>query len=342
MPGMSESPLMSIILPVYNAEATLEACLDSACAQDGVNLELVCIDDGSQDSSASLLEARAACDPRIRLFRQDNAGAAAARNRALGEIRGAFFTLLDADDRLEPGYLAALMQAALQQQADAVISGWTRLSKGSVTPHAITADLEPLPPGAPALAGLPPAAWGHLYSTALLQRSGARYPIGVRYGEDMAFNYAICAAATRLILHPSTGYLYIDTPTSASNNLMGAKVLDMTDALAYLAEAYNTQGMNPLRQELLAHFAAQALRRIRSMAPHRCQHDCARRVRDILLHAGVDDSRLHSLRHSDASSLRRILHGGDGLGPGYYWRRLTRFLRGKHRATGSSPATPAP
>ena len=105
---------MSIILPVYNAEATLEACLDSACAQDGVNLELVCIDDGSQDSSASLLEARAACDPRIRLFRQDNAGAAAARNRALGEIRGAFFTLLDADDRLEPGYLAALMQAALQ------------------------------------------------------------------------------------------------------------------------------------------------------------------------------------------------------------------------------------
>lgn len=326
---MSKSPLVSIIIPVYNAEATLEESLRSACSQKSIRIELICINDGSSDSSASLLNTWAAQDSRIRVLHQPNAGAAAARNRGLETLRGDYFTLLDADDRFEPGYLASLLQTALHQEADAVITGWTRLSHGTRTTHPITGAATPITNTAPALAALPPAAWGRLYSTGLLRRSGACYPVGVRYGEDMAFNYAILAGARHITLHPSVGYLYLDNPASASNTCIGEKVTDMTAALAALAETYTAQGMDPLRQELLAHFAAQALRRIRSMAPHRSQHSCAQHVRDILAAAGISDTTLNTLRSKDATTLRRILRGGDGLGPGYYWRRLTRLLRGK-------------
>lgn len=326
---MSESPLVSIILPVYNAEATLESSLRSACSQENVNLELICINDGSSDSSAAILDAWAARDPRIRVIHQANAGVAAARNSGLDALHGDYFTLLDADDHIAPGYLAPLLQTAREQHADAVITGWMRLSGGSETPHRITDAVSTLDSSATAIAALPPAAWGRLYSTGLLRRCGARYPVGVRYGEDMAFNFAMNAAAQRIICHPSVGYHYLDNPASASNNSVGEKVTDMTTALAALADAYTAQGMDTLRLELLTHYASQAMRRIRSMAPHRCQHDCARRVSAILSQAGVQEAHLSTLRSKDARTLRSILRGGDGLGPGYYWRRLTRFLRGK-------------
>lgn len=326
---MSESPLVSIIMPVYNAEATLESSLSSAYSQEKVNLELICINDGSRDSSAAILDAWAARDPRIRIIHQDNAGVAAARNCGLDVLHGDYFTLLDADDRIAPGYLATLLQTAREQHADAVITGWTRLSGGSGIPHHITDTVSLLETSAPTIASLPPAAWGRLYSTRLLRRCAARYPVGVRYGEDMAFNFAMNAAAHRIICHPSVGYYYLDNPASASNTCIGEKVTDMPTALAALAETYTAQGMDPLRQELLAHFAAQALRRIRSMAPHRSQHDCARRISTILSQAGVQEAHLSTLRSKDARALHCILRGGDGLQPGYYWRRLTRFLRGK-------------
>ena len=78
-----EQPLISIIVPVYNAEPYLDNCLDSIAAQTWGNLEVWLVDDGSTDASPALCDARAAADSRFHVLHQANAGVSAARNAAL-------------------------------------------------------------------------------------------------------------------------------------------------------------------------------------------------------------------------------------------------------------------
>ena len=92
---------VSIIIPVYNAASWLGACLDSVLGQTLRNIEVICVDDGSTDGSAGILEACAARDPRVRVLRQpENAGQGAARNRGLEESVGEYAYFMDADDEL--------------------------------------------------------------------------------------------------------------------------------------------------------------------------------------------------------------------------------------------------
>ena len=85
-----EQPLISIIVPVYNAEPYLDNCLDSIAAQTWENLEVWLVDDGSTDASPALCDARAAADPRFHVLHQANAGVSAARNAALERATGRY------------------------------------------------------------------------------------------------------------------------------------------------------------------------------------------------------------------------------------------------------------
>lgn len=95
---MSTEPLVSIVVPVYNAEKHLGQCLGSLLGQTHHAIEIICIDDGSTDGSADLLASYAERDARVRSFRQSNAGPGVARNRGIEEARGDYLYFLDADD----------------------------------------------------------------------------------------------------------------------------------------------------------------------------------------------------------------------------------------------------
>jgi hypothetical protein len=100
------SPVVSVIIPAYNAEATVGETLDSARAQSEPRIEILVVDDGSTDKTSEIVSAIAATDPRVRLICQANAGVAAARNAGLAEARGRFAAWLDADDLWHPTKLA--------------------------------------------------------------------------------------------------------------------------------------------------------------------------------------------------------------------------------------------
>lgn len=85
--AVQNTPLVSVIVPVYNTAVYLRRCLDSLCAQTYRNLQIICIDDGSTDESPDILVEYAARDPRIIVHTQENAGLAAARNTALSLAR---------------------------------------------------------------------------------------------------------------------------------------------------------------------------------------------------------------------------------------------------------------
>lgn len=115
------SPLVTIITPTYNREATLPRAIDSVLAQDFSDWELVIVDDGSTDDTAALVSSYT--DSRIRFVEhEENRGVAAAKNTGLDEIRGEFFSTLDSDDELKPGALSRLLDVfALHPDVDQVI-----------------------------------------------------------------------------------------------------------------------------------------------------------------------------------------------------------------------------
>ena len=115
------TPLVSIIVPICNVEKYLAACLDSVLDQSFRELEVICVDDGSTDASASILAEYARHDARIRVARQANAGLGAARNRALAIAAGEYVQFLDADDMLVDGALERVVGLALRDGLDHAI-----------------------------------------------------------------------------------------------------------------------------------------------------------------------------------------------------------------------------
>ena len=113
-------PLVSVVMPVYNAAATMERSIDSVLAQSHREVELILVNDGSRDGSAAIMDAYAKRDPRVVAVHQANGGVAAARNRGLQEARGTHVAFLDSDDWWHPDKLSR--QLATLESRDAAIA----------------------------------------------------------------------------------------------------------------------------------------------------------------------------------------------------------------------------
>lgn len=118
------SPLISIIVPVFNAEKQLPRMLDSAIRQSYVNWEMILVNDGSSDNSESILRKYVHQDLRFRYFTQINSGPSIARNRGIQEAKGKYMTFIDADDWVRPDYLEKLIQPMLKTDTDLVCAGY--------------------------------------------------------------------------------------------------------------------------------------------------------------------------------------------------------------------------
>ena len=113
-------PAISVIVPVYQAEALLPQCVESVLAQTFSDWELLLIDDGSRDGSPTLCDGYAARDPRIRVFHKPNGGVSTARNLGLEQATGPYIAFLDADDAFEPAALETLWYLREKAGADSL------------------------------------------------------------------------------------------------------------------------------------------------------------------------------------------------------------------------------
>lgn len=119
---MFPAPTVSVIIPVYNVENFLPRCLDSVMKQSLKEIEIICINDGSTDRSAEILNQYAQKDKRIKVFNQENKGLSATRNYGLEMMRGKYVFFLDSDDYLHPQTLEVFYKAAEQKNVPVVIS----------------------------------------------------------------------------------------------------------------------------------------------------------------------------------------------------------------------------
>lgn len=122
---MKNSPEISIIVPVYKAETTIDKCIQSICDQTLVNWELILVDDGSPDNSGKICDKYAEKDSRIRCIHKQNGGVSSARNLGLNIAEGEFITFVDSDDYIGPTYLHDFVD---NKDYDLILTGLTRFS----------------------------------------------------------------------------------------------------------------------------------------------------------------------------------------------------------------------
>ena len=115
-----KTPLVSIVIPVYNVSRYLAQCLESVIHQSYHNIEIIIIDDGSTDGSGSLCDSFARSDDRIRVFHTENRGLASARNLGMEKCTGSYLMFIDSDDWIELHTVETLLNFAQKYNADIV------------------------------------------------------------------------------------------------------------------------------------------------------------------------------------------------------------------------------
>lgn len=116
--SVGATPAISVLVPIYNVERYLDECLASLANQTFPDFEVLCINDGSTDSSRDIIQGYLDRDPRFRVIDKPNSGYGASMNRGMREARGEFIGILESDDFMEPGALAALHRAITVHDAD--------------------------------------------------------------------------------------------------------------------------------------------------------------------------------------------------------------------------------
>lgn len=124
---MSNLPLISVIIPVYNAEKTITACVESLVSQDYKNHEILLINDGSKDSSPSIIDELAVKYGNVFSYHYKNAGAAEARNRGILRAKGELIAFVDSDDLVLPNYLSYLYGLMSEYNTDISVCSYTKL-----------------------------------------------------------------------------------------------------------------------------------------------------------------------------------------------------------------------
>lgn len=115
------NPLVTVIIPAYNTEKYINKCLMSVLHQTHGNIEVIVVDDGSQDALYKVVEKYVVMDDRVELIRQDNKGAAGARNTGLKKAKGDYIFFLDSDDWIETNTIELLVKKAQTQNSDIVM-----------------------------------------------------------------------------------------------------------------------------------------------------------------------------------------------------------------------------
>lgn len=238
------TPLVSVIVPVYKVEKTLARCLESICGQSYQNLEIIVVNDGSPDGSLAICEQFRAKDPRVVVISKENEGLSLARNAGMRVAHGKYLQFVDSDDYIEPTFTARMVEAAEKNYADLVIAPYWMViplasSKSGQRTEKLLAQLgvqtDTAEPEVDVYSFLPAGnygqkefmqkymkkpssfyfnvVWNKLYRRSLLTDADLWFTREV-YNEDQLFNVRYFRLAKGYTSLADPGYYYIQNPQS--------------------------------------------------------------------------------------------------------------------------------
>lgn len=232
-------PEVSLITPVYNAEATVSRMMDSILAQTMSEWELIVVDDGSTDGTSVILDDYANRDERIKVFHKSNEGVAMARQLGMENAIGEYFIHADADDWVEPTMLEEMYNKAREEDADVVISDFIQSSgsrekvisqiPNSNKSHEI---LKQIFHG-----GIFAALWNKLIRTSLYEKYKVQFFPDVNYCEDVLCCVQILKNPdVRVSYLPKAYYHYVINPMSISHRMTRKTYLGLQKYLVKIEE----------------------------------------------------------------------------------------------------------
>lgn len=227
-------PEISVIVPVYRAEAFLRKCTESILSQTFADLELLLVEDGSPDKSGALCDAIAGEDPRVRVFHKENGGVSSARNLGMEQAQGKYIAFADADDWLPPDALALMHAAMVKNGADTVGGSHNRVEvdgrsepepgampAGTYGPEEIRAGIldrllgERMGKPGEVLNGF---IWRFLFSKDIIRENHLTFTGA--YLEDELFLLEYFCHAKRLAMIDEPVYYYLQNPVSVTRRYL--------------------------------------------------------------------------------------------------------------------------
>lgn len=217
-------PQISVIVPVYNAERYLHRCVDSILSQTFSDFELLLINDGSKDSSGVICDEYAAKDPRVSVFHKENGGVSSARNLGLDNAKGEWITFVDADDRIDAGFILSLSENAADCN---LVIGKSKIEIGNeshlyfdiISDKYDSAGIKALLTRYSYPVFTNP--WGKLFQKDIIDKMRLRFNTSLSKGEDSIFVYNfLLEIETLYIVSDLISYYhyYVGRSDSLSNN----------------------------------------------------------------------------------------------------------------------------
>ena len=261
MTTMTEKPLISVIVPVYNVEKYLPKCMEMLLSQTYPDLEIVLVDDGSPDGSAALCDEYAAKERRVCVYHKPNGGLSDARNYGIERAKGEYITCIDADDYPDRDYVEYLWQLLCENDVKMSIcqlrvqtSGGKNLDQGR--PGSEVLDNKTCIKRMMYHDVIDTTACAKLYHRSLFEN--VRYPVG-RYFEDIGTTYELMLLCEKIAVGYESKYNYIYRDDSIVNSAFNPRkldLLDMTDKMAAdVSSVYPDLEGAVLRRRVYARFS---------------------------------------------------------------------------------------
>lgn len=269
-------PLVSIILPVYNAQSHLARCVGSICTQTYRNIEIIILNDGSKDQSLPVCEEFRQKDSRILLVDKANSGVSDTRNLGLKLASGKYVEFVDSDDYLDPDFTERLVAAAEENEADFVIAPYKMvIPAGASKPEQVLDKIQDelgvmsvaRPPEVREYGFLPagvydkdtfalrlmdkPASyfysvlWNKLYRRDILTGNDIQFVSEMRWAEDLVFNLRYIQYAERFVAIDKPGYYYVQNPQSICHTQINAATIvqNKLQVFRYYKDLYTRLGI---------------------------------------------------------------------------------------------------
>lgn len=240
--------LISIIIPVYNVEKYLDACLESVVSQTYKNFEAILVNDGSTDDSLKICNSYCERDPRFRTITTENGGLSMARNRGMDIAQGEFICFLDSDDMFHERYLETLHDLILQYDADFSCCAFTRKDPprwSTEPPHIYSESGEEILDHMNRDDVVKTVVWNKLYRRRLIEDNRLRFEAGRLY-EDMLFTPQMLYCSKRAVYTDERLHYYRVRKDSIMQRKFSEKSLHFHDSLCRRADFFKKLGKKDL------------------------------------------------------------------------------------------------